>query len=124
MAKILLIEDEPDQIKVVKFRLEASGYEVVTAENAQEGIKIAQEEKPDLILMDMLMPGLDGFEATRMLKSDSETKDIPVIAITAMGTVDVEDRCAQAGASDFIKKPYDSQELVQKVKKYLEGNNA
>ncbi len=122
MKKILMIEDESDQIKMIRFRLEASGYQFLSAPDAISGIKIAQQEKPDLILMDMLLPGMNGIEAAGELKKDVRTKNIPVIAVTAVGTSDVEEKCIQSGMVGFIRKPYDSKDLLDKIKKQLGGS--
>jgi len=120
MAKILIIEDEPDQVKMVKLRLEANNFSVLSAGDAQEGIVIAREEKPDLILLDMLLPDMNGLDAAKELKKDERTKDIPIIAVTAMGTPNILEECMQAGISVFMRKPYDSKELVDKIKEQLE----
>ena len=119
--KILLIEDEPDQIKMVKLRLEASGYKVLAAETAEVGLQVAEEERPDLILLDMLLPDMNGLEVAKRLKGEPKTKEIPILAVTAVGTVDIQEKCAQAGIVDFVRKPYDSKELLDKIKKQLEA---
>lgn len=119
MAKILLIEDEPDQIKMVKIRLEASGYQVISTEKAKDGIKLAQEKKPDLILMDMILPDIHGLDATIILKKLPETKEIPVIALTAMNPPGFEEACFKEGICDFIQKPYDHRELCEKIKRNI-----
>jgi len=120
MAKILIIEDEPDQVKMVRLRLEANSYSVSAAGDAQGGIALAREEKPDLILLDMLLPDMNGLDVAKELKKDERTKDIPIIAVTAVGTPDVLEECMQAGISGFMQKPYDSKELVDKIKEQLE----
>ena len=120
MNKILIIEDEPEQVKLISMRLKANGYEVISTELAREGLRIAEEEKPDLILLDILLPDISGLEVAESLKSDTTTKDIPIIAITAVGTPDIEEQCREAGISDFLRKPYESQDLIDKIKKQLE----
>lgn len=120
-SKILFIEDEPDQIMMVRLRLEKSGFEVVTAGDGKTGIKKAREEKPDLILLDIVMPGMDGFEVCRRLRGDAATKRIPVIVATAAGIDDLEHICVTAGADDCIRKPYDSQDLLKRINALLKN---
>jgi DNA-binding response OmpR family regulator len=119
MVKILLIEDDPNQIKILKIRLEASGFQVLAASNAKDGIKLAQEEKPDLILIDMILPGMHGLEATMKLKEIPETKEIPIIAFTAMTTTGFKQACYREGICDFISKPFEPVELINKIKKNI-----
>ena len=119
MAKILLIEDEPDQAKMVKIRLEAKGYHVINASNGKEGISNALDEKPDLILMDMILPGMHGLEATKKLKKIPETKEIPIIAFTALGSQDFTEKCFQNGICDFIRKPFEPNELFEKIERNI-----
>ena len=111
--KILFIEDEPDQIMVIKTRLEASGYEVITANDGATGLQLAKEEHPDLVLLDIVMPGMDGIEVCSRLRASEKTRDIPVIAITASGEKSMEDRCITAGCNYVVKKPYDSKRLLE-----------
>jgi CheY-like chemotaxis protein len=117
--KILFIEDEPDQIMVVKIRLEADGFEFISATNGEDGLKEAQSEKPDLILLDIIMPKMDGYEVCKRLKADPKTKAIPVIVITAVATKDLEQKCVGVGADDLIRKPYESADLVAKIKSFF-----
>lgn len=117
--KILFIEDEPDQILVIKARLEANGFEVESAMDGEEGLKKVYEIKPDLILLDLIMPKMNGFEVCRRLKSDDATKNIPVLIITAAGMKDLEEQCRINRSDGLIRKPYDSAEFVAKVKKML-----
>ena len=121
MSKILIIEDEPEQIQLISMRLKANGYEVISANTAKEGLRATGEEKPDLILLDILLPDMNGLEVAESLKADNMTKDIPIIAITAVGTQDIEEQCRNAGIGGFLRKPYESQDLVKKIKEYLEG---
>ena len=119
MAKILIIEDDPDQVKLIKVMLEASGYYMIASNNAEDGIKVAQEEIPDLILMDMILPGMHGLEATLALKKMDSTKDIPVIALTAVSSADFIKECYHSGIVAFVKKPFEAQELIQAIQKHL-----
>ena len=118
--KILFIEDEPDQIMMVSLRLERSGYEVISSSDGESGLKKALAEKPDLILLDVIMPGIDGLEVCRRLKKDPATQHIPVISTTAAGVDDIEHRCFAAGANDCVRKPYDSAELLAKIRRFFE----
>ncbi|MFA7255328.1 MAG: response regulator [Candidatus Omnitrophota bacterium] len=118
--KILFIEDESDQIMMISLRLQKNGYEVISSMEGAEGIRKAVAEKPDLILVDVIMPGVDGFEVCRRLRKNPVTKDIPIISTTAAGADDVEHQCLTAGADDCVRKPYDSQDLLMKIKRLLE----
>ncbi len=117
--KILFIEDEPDQRMIIRFRLEKSGYSVMMAEDGEEGLKKAAMEKPDLILLDIIMPGIDGLEVCRRLRKNPKTASIPVITTTAAGIDDLEQQCLSAGADDCVRKPYEAEDLLAKVKKFL-----
>jgi len=115
MAQILIVDDSPTEAHVLKGMLEKNGFEVETAENGTEGIERAKALKPDLILMDVVMPGLNGFQATRQLTKDPETSDIPVIIVT---TKDQEtDRVwgLRQGAKDFLTKPISEKTLMEKI---------
>ncbi|MEW6101254.1 MAG: response regulator [Candidatus Omnitrophota bacterium] len=117
--KILFIEDEPDQVMMIQIRLEASGLEMICASDGQEGLLKAKKENPDLILLDLLLPKMNGYEVCKELKQDSLTRKIPIIIITGSGTKDIEEKCLAAGADACIKKPYDSKELVARIKSLL-----
>jgi len=115
MAQVLIVDDSPTEAHVLKGMLEKNGFEVETAENGTEGIERAKTLKPDLILMDVVMPGLNGFQATRQLTKDPETSDIPVIIVT---TKDQEtDRVwgLRQGAKDFLSKPISEKTLMEKI---------
>ena len=115
MAQILIVDDSPTEAHVLKGMLEKNGFQVETAENGTEGIERAKELKPDLILMDVVMPGLNGFQATRQLTKAPETSDIPVIIVT---TKDQEtDRVwgMRQGARDFLSKPVAEKTLMEKI---------
>ncbi|VAW80458.1 twitching motility protein PilH [hydrothermal vent metagenome] len=119
MAQILIVDDSPTEAHILKKILEKNGFEIETAENGTEGIERARELKPDLILMDVVMPGLNGFQATRQLTKNSETADIPVIIVT---TKDQEtDRVwgLRQGAKDFLTKPVSEKTLMEKINAIL-----
>ncbi len=117
--KILFIEDEPDQIMMISLRLAKNGYEVVSAKDGEEGLRKVLTEKPDLILLDVIMPGIDGLEVCRRLKEDPATRHIPIISTTAAGVDDIEHQCFAAGANDCVRKPYDSAELLLKIQNFF-----
>ncbi|MDD5218610.1 MAG: response regulator [Candidatus Omnitrophica bacterium] len=119
--KVLFIEDEPDQVAVVQARLKKNGYEVITALDGEEGLIKARQEKPDLILLDVIMPKMDGREVCRRLKSNPATQASPVIAITAAGNSGIEHECIAAGASECVRKPYESAELLARMEEILKG---
>lgn len=117
--KILFIEDETDQVMVIQARLEANGYDVVSAADGEEGLKKVYEEKPDLILLDLVIPKLDGFEVCKKIKADPQVSNIPVMIITAVGMKDLDRLCHEMHADDFVKKPYEATDFMQKVKKLI-----
>lgn len=119
MAKILLIEDDAIQIELIKKHLEPQGHIVANAKNGLEGIRLAREGKPDLILMDMIMPGMHGLEATIKLKEDPVTMDIPIMALTIMSSPKFVQECYRAGIIGYIKKPYDPKVLLESVEKIV-----
>ena len=115
MAKILLVEDNEMNRDMLSRRLERKGYAVMVAVDGQEGVTKARTETPDLILMDMSLPVLDGWEATRQLKADASTRGIPVIALTAHAMASDEQRAREAGCDDFDTKPIELPRLLQKI---------
>lgn len=119
MPKILVIEDEPDQNKLIKLRLEARGYRVISVGKAKEGIEAAKKEKPDLILMDMILPDMHGLDATIKLKRSPGIENIPIIAISAVGSPDFMKACLQEGILAYVRKPYDPRELYKTIEKYI-----
>jgi two-component system, cell cycle response regulator DivK len=119
IATILVAEDHLDSRDALRALLEAFGYQVLEAVNGRQAIDIALEFRPDLILMDIMMPELDGFEATRELRRHAETSGTPIIAVTAMEGA--HQLAMQAGASDFVRKPVDIRGLVAKVHDWLDS---
>ncbi len=115
MPKILIIEDNPVDIETIKKRLKKKNYETLIAKNGEEGIRLAQAEKPDLIFMDMILPGMHGLEATKKLKQIPETKGIPIVALTVKDSSEFIATCFKEGVSAFIKKPYDFNEIFDKA---------
>lgn len=119
MAKILLVEDNEMNRDMLSRRLERRGYGVLIATDGEEGVLLARKEKPDLILMDMSLPVLDGWEATRRIKAEGETRHIPVIALTAHAMTTDEQRAREAGCDDFDTKPIELARLLSKIEKLL-----
>ena len=119
MAKILLVEDNEMNRDMLSRRLERKGYTVVLAVDGAEGVAKAQAERPDLILMDMSLPVLDGWEATRQLKADDVTKAIPIIALTAHAMAEDERKAREAGCDDYDTKPVELPRLLGKIEALL-----
>lgn len=118
-ARILLVEDNPMNRRVVQFLLKAEGYSVIEASDGQGALEMLQDVVPDLILMDLQLPGLDGFSATRMIKSNPATRDIPVVALTAYAMSGDAERAREAGCDGYITKPIDPDEFPGLVARYL-----
>lgn len=119
MTKILYVEDNDDNVFMLKPRLERKGYTVIIAADGEAGIALAQREKPDLILMDLELPGIDGWEATRQLKNLPETSSIPVIAVSAHAMSGDRERALAAGCDEFEAKPVALPELLKKIRTLL-----
>lgn len=117
--KILMIEDEIDLAEVAKIGLEDAGYKVILAGDGETGVKKAREEKPDIILLDVALPGLmDGHEVCKCLQEE-DNKDTPIIMLTASAVKEVEEESLMSGAVGFIKKPYDINDLIKKIKRVI-----
>ena len=119
MATILIVEDNPTNMKLSMFLLESADHTVLAATNAETGLMLAREGRPDLILMDIQLPGMDGLEATTLLKADEATRDIPVIALTALAMKGDEERILAAGCDGYIAKPLDYKDFLATVKARL-----
>ena len=119
MTKILYVEDNDDNIYMITRRLSRHGYEVIVAKNGEEGMAMARSEDPALILMDLDLPVLDGWEATRRLKASDETRQIPVIAVSAYAMVSDRKRAFAAGCDDFFSKPVDLKGLLERIESFL-----
>jgi len=119
MNKILLVEDNEMNRDMLSRRLERKGFEVVIAVDGQQGVDLAGSESPALILMDLSLPVLDGWEATRLIKADPATQNIPVIALTAHAMAGDEQKAREAGCDDYDTKPVDLKRLLEKIGKFL-----
>jgi len=117
MIKILLVEDNEDNRDMLSRRLERQGFIVALAVDGQEGVNKAKEELPDIILMDMSLPVMDGWEATKVLKASSETENIPIIALTAYAMSSDREKAIEAGCDDYDTKPVDFKRLIDKIEK-------
>jgi len=117
--KILVVDDEPDLVETVRFPLEMEGYQVLVSYNGEDGLTQARREKPDLIILDLMLPKLDGYKVCRLLKFDERYKHIPILMLTAK--VQERDRILgkETGADEYMTKPFDIDQLMEKVKFYL-----
>lgn len=120
MAKaVLIVEDDLQNRQLVKDLLNIKGYDTIEATNGEEGIAIAKAEKPDLILMDIQMPVMDGIRALEILKGDPETREIPVVAVTAYAMKEDRQKYLDARFDDYVSKPFGTREFLQKVAEYF-----
>jgi two-component system cell cycle response regulator DivK len=124
MAKVLIVEDNATNMKLAVLLLETAGHTVIVATDAEAGLTLARDEQPNLILMDVQLPGMDGLEATTMLKKDQATRAIPVIALTALAMKGDEERIRAAGCDGYIAKPMSYQEFLATVATQLTHNGA
>jgi len=118
-SKILIVDDDPIALETMAAILEIRDYEILMALSGLEGISKARNEKPDLIIMDVMMPGLDGFAACKMIRENEEIKGIPVILLTGKGMVGDVEKGFASGASDYLVKPIDWDKLLLKIKKLI-----
>jgi two-component system alkaline phosphatase synthesis response regulator PhoP len=119
LGKVLVVDDEVYILHILDFSLGAEGFDVITANNGELAIEKAKQEKPDLIVLDIMMPVLDGYETCRRLKREAETKNIPVVLLTAKGR-DVDKRLGyEVGAVDYIVKPFSPNRLIERIQEIL-----
>lgn len=119
MKKILVVEDNETNLYMMRFMLVENGYQVVEARDGLEGVKLAGSEKPDLVLMDIQLPLLDGYEATKQIKANEKTKHIPIIALTSYAMVGDREKSLQAGCTGYIEKPINPETLMAEIEQYL-----
>ncbi len=117
--RILVVEDQEDNRQILRDLLSSTGYEMVEAENGEEALTVAAAEQPDLILMDIQLPLLDGYEATRRIKANPALAKIPIIAITSYALSGDEEKARAAGCDDYVTKPYSPRALLAKIREYL-----
>ncbi|MFM2093569.1 MAG: hypothetical protein RIS70_693 [Planctomycetota bacterium] len=120
MPKVLLVEDNEMNRDMLSRRLQRQGYEIVMAVDGSQGVEMAKSEQPTLILMDMSLPVMDGWEATKAIKANPETNQIPVIGLTAHAMAGDREKCLEAGCDDYDTKPVELQRLLQKMTQQLE----
>jgi len=117
--KIMVVDDEPYIARVIKFKLEQEGYTVISANDGQSGLQKIKEEKPDMVLLDVMMPGLSGYEVCQKIKEDAELAGIPVVILTAKGQERDREQGLTIGASDYITKPFSPNRLLELVKNMI-----
>lgn len=121
-SRILIVDDNRDNMELIRFLVEQSGHQVITARHGKEGLQLAQEQRPDLILLDLAMPELDGWEVARELKAEPLTRDIPLIAITAYAMPGNRRKALDSGFDDYITKPLHIPTFGEQIGRLLEKN--
>jgi len=120
MSKLILaVEDQEDNMKILRDLLTSAGYEIIEAENGEQALSAAAKRRPDLILMDIQLPIMDGYEATRRIKADPALRSIPIIAVTSHALSGGEEKARSAGCDDFVPKPYSPRQLLVKIRQHL-----
>jgi two-component system cell cycle response regulator DivK len=118
--RILVVEDNPLNLKLVRDVLQFAGYDVIEAQSGEEGLRVAQQDRPDLVLMDLQLPGIDGTETLRRLRQDSIGRDVPVVAVTAFAMAGDRERASLAGFDGYVEKPISVRDLPGKIEAFLE----
>jgi len=116
---ILVVDDEKELAALVSLHMKMAGFEVLTAANGEKALELSREEKPDLIILDLMLPKIDGWQVCEQLRQDAVTKDIPVIMLTARTQIEDKLKGFEAGADDYVTKPFSPRELVARVKRVL-----
>jgi len=119
MKRILIIEDQEDNRAIMRDVLSTAGYALIEAVDGEEGVKLARSERPDLILMDIQLPLLDGYEATRQIRATEDLKSVPIIAVTSYALSGEEAKTREAGCDSYVAKPFSPRELLAKVRALL-----
>ncbi len=117
--RVLVVEDQEDNRRILRDLLTSGGYEVLEAVTGEEGVALAEAQRPDLILMDIQLPGLDGYEATRRIKANPTLRQIPIIAVTSYALSGDDAKALEAGCDAYITKPFSPRELLAKIRQYL-----
>ena len=123
MTKILYVEDNEDNVYMLSRRLKRKGFEIVVAVDGEQGVEMASSEKPDLILMDLSLPKMDGWTATKRIKSNNDLKSIPIIALSAHAMEEHKQRAIESGCNDYDTKPVDIDRLLSKIEAQLGAKN-
>ena len=118
--RILVVEDQEDNRQILRDLLDSAGYEMTEAWDGEAGVSATKQQRPDLILMDIQLPHMDGYEATRRIKADPELKSIPIIAITSYALSGDDGKAHAAGCDGYVTKPYSPRELLAKIRQYLQ----
>ena len=117
--RILVVEDQEDNRRILRDLLTSLGYALIEALTGEEGVTMAETHRPDLILMDIQLPVMDGYEATRRIKADPSLRSIPIIAVTSYALSGDEEKARAAGCNDFVPKPYSPRQLLAKIREFL-----
>ena len=117
--RILVIEDQEDNRRILRYLLKSADYEVLEALTGEDGVALAERERPDLILMDIQLPGLDGYEATRQIKSNPALRHIPIIVVTSYALSGDDVKAFEAGCDAYVTKPFSPRQLLAKIRQYL-----
>ena len=118
-SKILLVDDEPDILEFMAYNLKKEGYTVFTGQNGREAIEIAKKEQPQLIILDIMMPVMDGYEAIKEIRSQERWKKLPIIALTANALAGTREKCIAIGANAYLSKPVDSEMLINALEVWI-----
>ena len=116
--RILLVDDEPDLVRITSYRLQKAGYVILVAESGTQGLQLAQRERPDLILLDLNLPYMNGYDVCRALKTDPNLKNIPIIVFSA-SSESIKEKSEEIGASAYIVKPFEISNLLETISKYI-----
>jgi len=117
--RILVVEDQPDNRQIIRDMLAATDYEIIEAEDGEQALAAIARQRPDLILMDIQLPVMDGYEATRRIKADPALRSIPIIAVTSYALSGEEKKARAAGCDDYVPKPYSPRQLLAKIRQHL-----
>ena len=117
--RVLIVEDQEDNRAILRDLLSSAGYELIEASNGEEGVALAERERPDLILMDIQLPVVDGYEATRRIKGNASLRSIPIIAVTSYALSGDEAKAEEAGCDGYVAKPFSPRQLLAKIREYL-----
>jgi two-component system cell cycle response regulator DivK len=117
--RILVVEDQDDNRQIIRDLLSATDYEIMEAESGEQALEAVAKQRPDLILMDIQLPGIDGYEATRRIKADPALRSIPIIAVTSYALSGEEQKAQAAGCDEYVPKPYSPRQLLAKIRQYL-----